>query len=87
MMNRKIFIKQLVLGAAALVSPIFVFNLCRKGSSSFTALMASFLRVGKSYREATDQFDELLTSVTSIQRQTARGGAVIGDAFRMIQKN
>ncbi len=41
-------------------------------------------RAGSTAQGAKVEFNELLAAVTSVQQQTARGGAVIGNAFKSI---
>ena len=47
-------------------------------------LAEAISRVGASAQDAGVNFNELIAIVTSVQQQTARGGAVIGNAFKSI---
>jgi TP901 family phage tail tape measure protein len=47
-------------------------------------LAEAFSRAGSTAEDAGVSFDELLGLVTSVQQTTARGGAVIGNAFKSI---
>ena len=47
-------------------------------------LADALARAGASAQSAKVGMDELLAAVTSVQQQTARGGAVIGNAFKSI---
>ena len=47
-------------------------------------LADALARAGSTAQGAKVQFNELLAMVTSVQQQTARGGAVIGNAFKSI---
>ena len=47
-------------------------------------LADALARAGSTAQGAKVQFNELLAAVTSVQQQTARGGAVIGNAFKSI---
>ena len=47
-------------------------------------LAEAISRSGASAQAAKVEFNELLAIVTSVQQQTARGGAVIGNAFKTI---
>ena len=47
-------------------------------------LAEGFQRAGSTAEDAGVSFDELLGLITSVQQKTARGGAVIGNAFKSI---
>ena len=47
-------------------------------------LADALARAGSTAQGAKVEFNELLAAVTSVQQQTARGGAVIGNAFKSI---
>jgi len=47
-------------------------------------LADGFSRAGSTAEDAGVSFDELLGLITSVQQQTSRGGAVIGNAFKSI---
>ncbi|HCT51169.1 MAG TPA: phage tail tape measure protein, partial [Balneola sp.] len=45
-------------------------------------LAAAFTRAGSTAEDAGVSFDELLGLITAVEQRTARGGAVIGNAFK-----
>lgn len=47
-------------------------------------LAEGFARAGSTAEDAGLSFDELLALITTVQQRTARGGAVIGNAFKSI---
>ena len=47
-------------------------------------LAEAFSRAGSTAEDAGVSFDELLALVTAVEQKTARGGAVIGNAFKSI---
>tara|TARA_Y100000401_G_scaffold29357_1_gene21425 strand:+ start:9803 stop:15145 length:5343 start_codon:yes stop_codon:yes gene_type:complete len=47
-------------------------------------LAAAFTRAGSTAEDAGVSFDELLGLITAVEQRTARGGAVIGNAFKSI---
>ena len=74
-------------GAAALTTTELVNKLATVDAAfavSTEDLSNALARAGSTAQGAKVSLDELLAAVTSVQQQTARGGAVIGNAFKSI---